>query len=94
MMPMTLMQLHTEANWLHGNNTMLVHYFPIPMVNFWWHRLTLTLTRTLTRTLTLPAITSSPLMLNFRILSRPHHPSSLWTPARLRLLFAIQPRIL
>ena len=41
-----------------------------------------------------PAITSSPLMLNFRILSRPHHPSSLWTPARLRLLFAIQPRIL
>ena len=89
-MPMTLMQLHSVANWLHGNNTMLVHYFPIPMVNFWWHRLTLTLTRTLT----LPAITSSPLMLNFRILSRPHHPSSLWTPARLRLLFAIQPRIL
>ena len=85
MMPMTLMQLHSVANWLHGNNTMLVHYFPIPMVNFWWHRLTLTL----------PAITSSPLMLPFRILCRPHHLSSLWmTPARLRLLFTIQPLIL
>ena len=29
MMPMTLMQMHSVANWLHGNNTMLVHYFPM-----------------------------------------------------------------
>jgi hypothetical protein len=57
-------------------------------VNFWWHRLTLILT------LTLPAITSSPLMLPFRILSHPHYLSSLWTPTCLCLLFAIQPLIL